>query len=88
MQHPITTAHIVSVLRKTLRRLEQTDSFRHDDPALIHLKRQLVLAIAELEIQKDLKIAVEPTEPVHLVRVRKPSEPDGSPVLELCSKEK
>jgi len=68
--------------------LEQNDSFRHDDPAFIHLKRQLVLAIAELEIQKDLKISVEPTEPVHLVRVRKSAEPDSSPVLELCPKEK
>ncbi len=88
MQHPFTTAHIVSVLRKTLRRLEQNDSFRHDDPALIQLKRQLVLAIAELAMQRDLKLAVEPADPVHLIRVRKPSEPDGSPVLELCSKEK
>jgi hypothetical protein len=85
MQNPFNTADIVSVLRNTLRRLEQSGAFKQDDAALIHLKRQIVLAIAELEMQKDLKCALEPTKPVVLIRVRKPAAPDCSPVLELCS---
>ena len=65
----ITAGNISDVLRETLRRLEQNGTFDSNDPALIHLKRQLVLAIAELETKKDFDSSAE--RPVIVLRVRK-----------------
>jgi hypothetical protein len=67
MDHPFTTGHIVSILRNTLRRLEQSGAFSREEPALIHLKRRLLLAIAELEVQK--------TSPAHAQRAMTASAP-------------
>lgn len=86
MPQQFKTGHIVSVLRKTLRRLEEDGSFRRDDPAFIHLKRQLVLAIAELEAQKS-SLSERLEKPVIVLRIRKPGQSRRAPKLELCSQE-
>ena len=45
---------IIRILRNTLRRLESGTDFRRDDPAVIHFKRSLVRAVAELEHTKSI----------------------------------
>jgi hypothetical protein len=52
MEHT-STRNIVNILRNTLRRLQDGSDFRRDDPAVIHLKRHLVRAIAELEFCRE-----------------------------------
>lgn len=41
---------LIDLLRSTLRRLEQTEDLRPDDPALLEIKSHILRAIAELEI--------------------------------------
>jgi hypothetical protein len=88
MDYPTTTVQIAIVLRNTLRRLEQTGTFRSNDPALIHLKRQLILSIAELEMRKDFRLSSEREEPIILLRVRKAAAAKRESELELCAKER
>jgi hypothetical protein len=95
MEHLFTTAHIVNVLRNTLRRLEEGGAFTREDPALIHLKRRLILAIAELEVQKTRpavsgreKPASRRTRPTLVLRLREPEQADPAPELEMCFREK
>lgn len=53
------TRSVADLLQSTLQRLERNPEFRQDDPALIELKRQIVRAIAELEIAKSEPAASE-----------------------------
>jgi hypothetical protein len=46
-------APLLRLLRSTLDRLEQTEGLQHDDPALIEIKSSILLAIAELELNRD-----------------------------------
>lgn len=87
MQQSFSTTHLISVLRNTLQRLEETGTFDHEDPASVHLKRRLVLAIAELEIQADKTPGAEMQAPIFLLRMRKPLPPNREPAFEVCSKE-
>lgn len=84
MQNSDTIGHIVSVLRNTILRLEHS-GFDQNDPAFIHLKRQLLLGIAELETRKTRKLGTGLEKPIFVLRIRKPSQPDPKPELELCS---
>jgi hypothetical protein len=86
MQPSPTTRHIAHVLRNTLRRLEQDGAFRHSDPAFIHLKRRLVLAIAELEMQRSLY--PDHDKPVVVLRVRRRPQPDSESEAGLCLTER
>jgi hypothetical protein len=43
---------LIDVLRSTFEQLEQTIELRPDDPAVRELKRSVLAAIAELEVQK------------------------------------
>jgi hypothetical protein len=83
----ITSGHIVCVLRNTLRRLEQSGALERNDPALIHLKRRLVLAIAEIEWKKDLKHCAELEEPIFVLRIRNSIQPRQITERELCSRD-
>lgn len=76
MQYSPITGHIVCVLRNTLTRLEEGGTFDQHDPAFIHLKRQLVLAIAELEVQKNSKSSDIRQESVVVLRVRRQVQPE------------
>ena len=84
----ITTGQIVTILRNTLQQLERNGTFRSEDPALIHLKRQLVLAIAELEMRKDVRSSAERERPVVVLRARKSTnqtcQQTRNSELELC----
>jgi hypothetical protein len=86
-QSSTTTPDVISVLRNTFRRLEESGAFEQDDPASIHLRRRLVLAIAELETQTGKEPSAKVEKPVVLLRMRKPIPPNENPELELCSKE-
>jgi hypothetical protein len=55
---------------------------------MIHLKRQLILSIAELEMQKNLQFSREHEKPIVVLRMRKPIPPQHASVLELCSSER
>jgi len=46
-----TSAQLVEILRETLRRVEQIADISPDDPALIALKRVVLLRIAAIEIE-------------------------------------
>ena len=83
----VTAVQIVSILRKTLQRMEQAGTFKDNDPALIHLKRKLILAIAELEVQKDRASSTTLERPVFVLRIQKPDQPSRSRQLEYCSAE-
>ena len=43
---------ILDILRSTLFRLQQTEEFQQDDPAVVELKRHIVRSISELEVLK------------------------------------
>jgi hypothetical protein len=44
---------VVEVLRSALMRIERTDEFDPNDPALSEVKRSILLSIAELEMRRD-----------------------------------
>jgi len=46
-------APLLRLLRSTLDRLERAEGLQHDDPALIEIKSSILLAIAELEMNRD-----------------------------------
>jgi hypothetical protein len=87
MQDTFTTGHAVTILRNTLRRLEQSGAFDQDDPAFIHLKRRMILAIAELEMSKNLKSSVSFEEPIVVLCVRGFHQPKRSSQPEVVSQE-
>ena len=88
MQHSFSLGDIVSILRNTLERLEQWEAFDKNDPAFIHLKRRLILAIAELEIEKGSELTDGINEPVVVLRVRTSSQPKRKSRPEFCPLEK
>jgi hypothetical protein len=88
MAHSYTMGQVAGILRNTLQRMEDCGTFQNDDPALIHLKRRLVLAIAELEVKKLLGPKIPFETPVTLLRIRRPSPPDREPDLEFSSQER
>ncbi len=46
-------SQLVEVLRDTIRRLEQSIDVSPDDPALLELKRIILLKIASIELEED-----------------------------------
>jgi hypothetical protein len=90
MEHLSATGYIINVLRNTLRRLEEGGAFTREDPALIHLKRRLILAIAELEVQKNQSAASDRANcvgPALFLRVRESNPASRASELELCYRE-
>ena len=51
---------IIDILRNTLHRLEQSEDFRQEDPAVIELKRHIIQSIAEFEIMRTPQEDSEP----------------------------
>jgi hypothetical protein len=49
---PRFTLSVAEVLRRTLRRIEESPEFRRDDPAIIELKKHIIHSIAELEVAR------------------------------------
>jgi hypothetical protein len=49
------SGNIIDILHSTLNQLEDTPDLRNNDPAVVALKRDVVLTIAELEITKALR---------------------------------
>jgi len=88
MQRLYSTGHVVNILQNTLRRLEQKGSFDRDDPAFIHLRRRLILAIAELEEQRDREPPADRDadveEPITLLRLCRRGQPQCRTHVELC----
>ncbi len=50
-----TSGNIIDILNSTLRQLEETSDLCHDHPAVLELKRDVVLTITELKISKALR---------------------------------
>jgi hypothetical protein len=49
------SGNIIDILNSTLRQLEETSDLCHDHPAVLELKREVLLTITELEITKALR---------------------------------
>ncbi|HUB52900.1 MAG TPA: hypothetical protein VL986_12160 [Terracidiphilus sp.] len=59
MEYPPSVG-ILDILRSTLFRLQQTEEFKQDDPAVNELKRHIVRSISELEVLKSSSSRTEP----------------------------
>jgi hypothetical protein len=44
---------LIELLQKTLRRVEEVEKLKPDDPALLRLKRHILRAIANLKVAQD-----------------------------------
>jgi hypothetical protein len=56
---PFSPASIIDILRKTLRRLEESQEISQEDPAFMYLRSQIVRSIAELEVLNDTRLGHE-----------------------------
>ncbi len=63
-----TPSQLAEVLRETIKRVEQSADVGPDDPALLELKRIILLRIAALEREEPLIPAEQPLDVPHLPR--------------------
>ena len=57
LHHEPSIPDLITLLRETLVKVEALERLPSDEPALIELERQIVLAIAELSVARDKDFA-------------------------------
>jgi hypothetical protein len=69
MERFLKKGQVVSIVRNTLERLEQNGTSEQNGSALLDLKRQLILAVAECEMQRTSESSEGLDKPVLVLRV-------------------